>query len=113
MVYVYLFLNVIMLVSGQIMWKTAVTGVGGWSVYQIIKVIFSPYFIAGGLFYVVGTVLWLMILSKLPFHVAYPMQSLCYVLGMLVAYFLFKEQIHMIQWFGMGFIILGVFMIAK
>jgi drug/metabolite transporter (DMT)-like permease len=36
-----------------------------------------------------------------------------YIVGMLAAYFVFKEQIAFSQWFGVGLIILGAYFIAK
>nr|WP_245592227.1 EamA family transporter [Ectobacillus panaciterrae] len=101
------------MISGQILWKFSLRGVTTWNLNAVLKVVFSPYFIGGGILYVLATAVWIFILSKIPFSVAYPLQSMSYIVGMLAAYFLFKEQIEISQWFGVGLIILGAYFIAK
>ncbi|MGG2063312.1 MULTISPECIES: EamA family transporter [unclassified Bacillus (in: firmicutes)] len=113
MYYLILLLNVCLLVSGQILWKLSLQGVTEWNLNTVFKVVFSPYFIGGGILYVLATAVWIFILSKIPFSIAYPLQSMSYIVGMLAAYFVFKEQIEFNQWFGVGLIILGAYFIAK
>lgn len=113
MYYIILFCNLFLLVGGQILWKFAISDVTTWNFQTIVKVIFSPYFIGGGVLYVLATAIWIFILSKIPFSIAYPLQSASYIIGMVAAYFLFKEQIEPTQWFGVGLIILGAYFIAK
>lgn len=113
MVYLLLLINVSLLVSGQILWKMAVTGIEQWSVSTIIGVILSPLFIGGATLYVIATGIWLVILSKLPISVAYPSQSIGYVFGAVLALFIFRETISPTQWCGMAVIIFGVYLVAK
>ncbi|MGE8080456.1 EamA family transporter [Peribacillus loiseleuriae] len=113
MVYLLVAINIIFLVSGQFLWKHAVSGVTNWSASVFIQVIFSPFFIGGAVLYVIATGLWLVIISKLPLHVAYPIQALCYVLAAVVSYLVFKENISTNQWIGILIIIFGVYFIAK
>ena len=113
MVYILLLCNVLLLVSGQILWKMAVSGVEQWNLSTAVQVILSPLFIGGASLYVLATGIWLIILSKLPLSVAYPSQSIGYVFAAVLALFLFKESIQPTQWVGMGVIILGVYLVAK
>jgi drug/metabolite transporter (DMT)-like permease len=113
MIYGLLLANVLLLVTGQMLWKVSVSGVTSWNLSTAISTVFSPYFIGGGILYVVATGLWLIILSKMPLSVAYPMQSVCYIVGSVAAFFIFKEHINVTQWMGMIVIMLGVFLIAK
>lgn len=113
MYYIILLCNVCLLVTGQLLWKVAVQGITEWNMSAVWKVIFSPYFIGGGLLYVIATAVWIFIISKVPFSVAYPLQSFGYVLGMIAAYVVFKESINPTQWFGAALIILGAYFIAK
>lgn len=112
--YILLVINILLLVSGQMLWKVGMEKIGSdWGLNTIIELIKSPYIVGGGVIYVVATVLWLYILGKMPFSVAYPFQSLAYVLGMVLGYAIFKEVVTPTQWFGAAIIILGVYFIAR
>lgn len=113
MPYLLLIMNVLLLVSGQMLWKIGAAPISTWSASTIIYLIKSPYFIGGGMLYVIATFIWMYVISKMPFSIAYPFQSLSYVLGVLAAYFLFKEQVAPNQWIGLVVIIIGVYLIAK
>ncbi|MDQ0215263.1 multidrug transporter EmrE-like cation transporter [Oikeobacillus pervagus] len=113
MIYLMLLMNILMLVSGQILWKMAVSGITDWNVSTIFSLVISPFFLGGAALYVLATGLWLVILSKLPLSVAYPSQSLSYILGAIFAVVLFKEIVTPTQWLGMIIIMVGVFLIAK
>lgn len=113
MIYLLLLINIVLLVSGQLLWKVAVSNVSSWNLQTALHVVFSPYFIGGGLLYVAATGLWIVILSKMPLSIAYPFQSICYILGMIAAFFLFKEVVTPTQWIGAAVLIVGVFLIAK
>lgn len=106
-------INVILLVSGQMLWKVKASAIKKWTPSTIIELMTSPYFIGGGLLYVIATFIWMYVLSKIPFSVAYPFQSLSYVLGVLAAYYLFQEHVGASQWLGLAIIIFGVYLIAK
>ncbi len=111
--YILLLLNIVLLVSGQILWKIGVEDISQWNIGVIKILIGSPYIIGGCFLYVFAVISWLYIISKLPFSVAYPCQSLSYVLGVFIAYFLFKENIQFTQWLGVIVVILGVYLIVK
>lgn len=113
MPYLLLLINVILLVSGQMLWKVGASSISSWSGATFIYLIKSPFFIGGGILYVIATFIWMYVISKIPFSTAYPFQSLSYVLGVLAAYFIFKEQVSPTQWGGLFVIILGVYLIAK
>ncbi|WP_227394349.1 EamA family transporter [Jeotgalibacillus aurantiacus] len=113
MIYFLMVLNAILLVTGQILWKIAVSKHESLSAGTMVKVILSPLFIGGGLLYVIATGLWLYILSVMPLSIAYPFQSISYVLGAMAAYLLFKETITKRQITGFLVIIFGVYLIAS
>ena len=52
--------------------------------------------------------LWLVVLSVMPVSQAYPMLSLSYIIVMLLARWIFKEQIPWQRWFGAALIMLGI-----
>jgi len=71
------------------------------------------HFVAGVACYVVSLLVWIMGLSRVPVSVAYPMLSLGYVINAVAAYYLFGESVTMTRWLGIGFIIIGVWLVAK
>ena len=53
------------------------------------------------------------IVKRYPLSVAYPMISLSYVFGLLAAMVFFQESVSVMKWIGIGFIIIGCFLITK
>ncbi|MBR1498446.1 MAG: EamA family transporter [Bacteroidaceae bacterium] len=66
-----------------------------------------------GLCYGAGTLLWFYIIKHFPFSMAYPMVSLSYVLGMVAAIVVFREEVSPTQWLGVLLIMAGCYLIAK
>ncbi|NMM54611.1 EamA family transporter [Paenibacillus aquistagni] len=112
MVYGLLLLNILFLVAGQIVWKMGLAQQDGLQLHNLLSVLFSPLILLGIAFYGIATVLWLFVLSRLPLSIAYPLQSLAYVFGLLAALYLFGEVIPVNRWLGAGIIILGVMVIT-
>lgn len=112
MIYLLLLLNIVLLVTGQILWKKELGTINGFNLANIKILLASPY-IWGGLFlYVIATFIWFYILSKGKLSVVYPLQSLAYVFGVIAAWLIFQEAIPMTRWIGVGFLVLGACFIA-
>jgi len=71
------------------------------------------HFVAGVVCYMVSLLVWIMGLSRVPVSVAYPMLSLGYVINAIAAYYLFGETVTVVRWMGIGFIVLGVWLVAR
>ena len=71
------------------------------------------HFGVGGACYMVSLVVWIMGLSRVPVSVAYPMLSLGYVINAVAAHYLFGETVTVTRWLGIGFIVLGVWLVAR
>lgn len=71
------------------------------------------HFVAGVAVYMVSLVVWIMGLSRVPVSVAYPMLSVGYVINAIAAYYLFGESVTISKWLGIGFIIVGVWLVAR
>jgi multidrug transporter EmrE-like cation transporter len=71
------------------------------------------YFITGVIFYGVSLVVWILGLSRVPVSIAYPMLSLGYVINAIAAHYLFGEAVTATRWLGIGFVILGVWLVAR
>lgn len=113
MIYVLIFINILMLVSGQVLWKIGISKIDfNLSLHGIINIIFNPYVLGGGVIYVLATLIWIYILSKEELSRVYPLQSVCYVVGILAGVLIFKEGFTLSKIFGAGFIIVGACIIA-
>jgi multidrug transporter EmrE-like cation transporter len=73
----------------------------------------EPHILGGMLCYVVSLVVWIMGLSRVEVSVAYPMLSIGYVINAVAAWYLFGESVSALRLAGIGFIIVGVFLVAK
>lgn len=102
--------NTLMLVSGQFLWKFGLQSKSNVfeSFYSVIKLFLSPYVLSGLFLYGLATVLWLFILTRVPLSVAYPIQSIAYILAAVGAYFVFGESITVYKIIGCTFIMIGV-----
>jgi multidrug transporter EmrE-like cation transporter len=80
---------------------------------QFGRMALEPH-IAGGLAcYVVSVVVWIIGLSRVPVSIAYPMLSLGYVVNAVAAHYLFGESVTLARWLGIGFIVVGVWLVAR
>lgn len=113
MIYRLLFINIILLVLGQSLWKAGLSGKElNFSFKALMGLIFNPYIFIGLLIYIVATFIWLYVLSKGELSLVYPLQSLCYVLAAVIGVLFFKEQIPFTRWIGIGLIVLGAFFVS-
>ena len=78
-----------------------------------LKLAFQPHILGGLACYVVSVVIWIMALSRVPVSVAYPMLSIGYVINAFVAWQWFGEALVAQKLLGIGFIIIGVFLVAR
>lgn len=82
-------------------------------VQTVFRVFFEPHIFIGMLTYVVSFGLWIVVLSRVPVSIAYPMLSLGYVVNAFMAYFLFQEALGAMKLTGIGIILIGVFVLAR
>ncbi|ASA26520.1 hypothetical protein B9T62_28965 [Paenibacillus donghaensis] len=101
-----------MLATGQIFFKLGLGKIGGVNLNNAWKAMFNIHIIAGLILYVFATLIWFVVLSRIPLSVAYPIQSIAYVLGLLAALLIFNEPVSAMKWLGMMIIMLGVVIIA-
>ena len=73
----------------------------------------EPHIAAGMACYGVSLVVWILGLSRVPVSVAYPLLSLGYVVNALAAWWLFGESITAQKIAGIGFILVGVWLVAR
>ena len=73
----------------------------------------EPHILGGLACYVISVVLWIMALSRVEVSIAYPMLSIGYVVNALAAWWLFGESLTAMRITGIGFIIVGVYFVAR
>ncbi len=78
-----------------------------------LKLGLQPYILGGMACYAVSLVVWIMALSRVPVSIAYPMLSIGYVINAFVAWHWFGEPLAAQKLLGIGFIVVGVFLVAR
>ena len=106
--------------TGQIILKLGMNKVGQISVGSysqlseaIIKMLTTPLVPLGLLFYVLAASLWLVVLSRVPLSLAYPMVALGYVIVVFLSWLVLKEVVPPTRWLGLAVICLGVILVGK
>ncbi|MBQ7551175.1 MAG: EamA family transporter [Bacteroidales bacterium] len=105
----------ILLVGAQALLKISVTLFGkfSWS-WAYFKTVFTTWqFAAAGICALSAMLIWMYVLKKYEFSLAYPLLSISYIIGLLAAYFIFHETIPLTRWIGVIIVMIGVFFIAK
>lgn len=117
--YSLILFGVLLNASAQLLLKAGTNAVGrfDFAAQNIVpvatRVAFEPHILAGMMCYAVSLVVWIMGLSRVEVSVAYPLLSLGYVINALAAWYLFGESVGAMRIAGIGFIIVGVVLIAR
>src|SRR5260370_24909285 len=92
---------------GQLLLKHVMKGIGPVGHAELsspaptaIRLLSNPLFIAAVPLYVLGLVVWLVVLSKLELSYAYPILALSYCSVPLLSRFFFSEIVSPIGWLG-------------
>jgi len=110
---------ILLLVTGQTMLKVGLLKIGGTSFLggglweNILKLFSTPYIILGFIVYGISAILWLDVLSKLDFSLAFPLVSLTYVFALIIGAFIFHEQVNVTRIMGVVLILGGLFFIIR
>jgi multidrug transporter EmrE-like cation transporter len=73
----------------------------------------QPHFLLGAGCYALSLVVWIVGLSRVPVSVAYPLLSVGYIVNAIAAHYLFDEAVTLQRWLGIGFIVVGVWLVAR
>jgi drug/metabolite transporter (DMT)-like permease len=90
---------------------TGFHGVKGLGIF-IVSVFSTPLILAAIPVYVIGLVVWLVVLAELDLSYAYPLVALTYVLVPLVSYMILGEHIPPLRWIGVGVVFAGVVLVG-
>jgi drug/metabolite transporter (DMT)-like permease len=110
---------IILLVGGQTLLKLGLNDIGGVSLFggdpigSLLGLLRTPWIILGFACYGISAVLWLDVLSKLDFSLAFPMVSLTYVFSLVIGHFIFHETVGLGRVVGVLLIVSGLFFVVR
>ena len=81
----------------------------------LVKRVFKdgPWAVGGIILYAISALFWFVVLSRTSLSVAYPMVAAGYVVVVLYSKYVFNEQVKMVAWVGLVFIVVGVIITAQ
>jgi multidrug transporter EmrE-like cation transporter len=79
----------------------------------LLRMATQGHFVLGAACYVLSLFVWILGLSRVPVSVAYPLLSIGYIINAIAAHYLFGEDVTTTRWLGIGFIVVGVWLVAK
>ncbi|MCU0567261.1 MAG: EamA-like transporter family protein [Oculatellaceae cyanobacterium Prado106] len=111
-----LLLSIITGVTGQFFLKTGALKLGKVNaenaIRHIISIATTPELVVGLMFYGLGAIAYILLLTRVKLSVVGPSIALSYVFSVLLGYFIFKEAIPMERVLGLGFIVCGVILVV-
>jgi multidrug transporter EmrE-like cation transporter len=117
--FIFLLTGVLLNAAAQLLLKAGTNELGvitltrdGWS-DTLARMATQGHFIAGAALYGISLIVWILGLSRVPVSIAYPMLSLGYIVNAVAAHYLFGEAVTVTRWLGIGFIVLGVWLVAR
>jgi multidrug transporter EmrE-like cation transporter len=115
--FLILAISILLAVIGQLLMKKGMLEFGTFPVSQllvkIIPIFMNPYVFLGLACFGISSVFWLVVLSRLPLSLVYPMVSVAYILVAFASMIFFKEQVSVVRWLGISVIVVGVFLISR
>lgn len=97
--------TLLLLSLGQILFKWASVGLS----LKDPRSLLSPGLIAGLVIYGIATVMWIMVLKRMPLSLAFPFYGLTFLLVPVLAHYLLGERIGYQTLLGGAIIMVGVF----
>ena len=114
---IFIFVTLSGTICGQLMIKKGMLQLDPDSSQQIIKTLMTglinPWVLAGLFMAVVAACGWILTLSRLPLSFAYPFLSITFPIVVIASSILFKEEVSLNTYFGLIFIIIGIFVVSR
>lgn len=115
--YLIMAISILLAVAGQLLMKKGMMVFGAFPANQllsrVVPMFLNPYVFFGFACFGLSSIFWLIVLSRLPLSLVYPMVSVAYVLVALASMLFFKECVTLARWTGIAVIIFGVFLISR
>ncbi len=119
-VFIILAINIISSVTGQLLLKTGMRNMGGFSLEAItqdplvvFRIIFNPFIFVGLVLYVVNVFLWLDVISRADLSYVYPFLSLSYAAVVIASWLILGEQMSWTRIAGVAVVTVGVYLISR
>jgi drug/metabolite transporter (DMT)-like permease len=115
--YLIMAVSIGLAVAGQLLMKKGMMAFGTFPVSQlltrVIPMFLNPWVFIGFVCFGLSSIFWLVVLSRLPLSLVYPMVSVAYVVVALLSMVFFRENVTLVRWSGIAVIILGVILISR
>ncbi|MHB0977118.1 MAG: DMT family transporter [Candidatus Aquicultorales bacterium] len=112
--------SIILAVGGQFLLKAGLDRVGKFEAVSIVsagpfllKTLLEPRVLLGLSLYVLSSVSWLLVLSRVELSFAYPLVALGYVVAIALAAIFRNEAVSLMRWGGALMISIGVVLISR
>ena len=117
--FAFLFAGVLLNAAAQLLLKAGTNVLGVLTLARdtwpdtLVQMATQRYFVLGAACYVLSLFVWILGLSRVPVSIAYPLLSLGYIINAVAAHYLFGEAVTLSRWLGIGFIVIGVWLVAR
>ncbi len=110
-------ISIMLLSAGQTSLKYGLNIIGGVNLADgftsLFRLFQTPWVIVGFGLYAASSVLWLDVLSKLDFSLAFPLVGLTYIFTLLIGHFFFGETVGPDRILGVALIVGGLFFLVR
>lgn len=106
----------ILISTGQVLWKFGLNKLEINRFFEAAsfkKIATSPFILTGFGIYIIATVYWMYLLNSYKLSYVYPLLSMTYLITLAFSYIFLKEGIPLFRWFGVLFILIGVYLITR
>lgn len=117
--FVLLFVSVVFAIAGQFTLKAAMERIGRIGTAQVseplvtvTRALGEPRLWLGLTLFGVSALFWLVVLSRVPLSVAYPIVGLSYVIVVILSRYLLHEHIPPLRWVGAVVVAIGIAIIG-
>lgn len=117
--FLMIFFCVLLGVAGQLSLKHGMGSVGRFvpEVSQMVstfaRAFSNPFVVSGFFLYGISSLVWMVILSRVPLSLAYPMISIGYVLVVVLSKVILKEDVSAVRFAGTLVICAGVVLVSR
>ena len=77
------------------------------------KKMFSWEIFIAAISFLIGGVIWLLLLKRINLSILYPMVSISFIFSTIAGHFIFKDSLSIARYGGISLIIVGVILICK
>ena len=105
----------VLLVAAQSLLKVSVQKFGTfhWSWSWFATALTTWQFALSGVCALACMATWMHVLKHYEFSLAYPLLSISYIIGLVVAWLFFHEAVPLTRWIGVIIIMVGVYLVVK